>query len=100
MLRMQGFDCTRENLISWRGVKGKPSAASVTFSITAKYDGAPQRFLIPKALRNHGMNPAQVTIRKDALAAFIDGWAREAGVRTLENRIKKIMRKAARGSRC
>jgi ATP-dependent Lon protease len=55
-----------------------------------------RRFLIPKALRNHGLTPAQVTIRKDALAALIDGWAREAGVRTLENRIKKIMRKAAR----
>jgi ATP-dependent Lon protease len=77
-------------------VKGKPSAASVTFGITAKYDGAPQGFLILKALRNHGLNPAQVTIRKDALAALIDDWAREAGVRTLENRIKKIMRKAAR----
>jgi ATP-dependent Lon protease len=55
-----------------------------------------RRFLIPKALRNHGLKPGQVTIRKDALAALIDGWAREAGVRTLENRIKKIMRKAAR----
>jgi ATP-dependent Lon protease len=37
-----------------------------------------------------------VTIRKDALVAIIDGYAREAGVRNLENRIKKIMRKAAR----
>ena len=83
----------------WRVVKGKPSAASVIFSITAIYDGAPQGFLIPKALRNHGLNPAQVTIRKDTLAALIDGWAREVGVRTPENRIKKIMRKAARGSR-
>jgi len=55
-----------------------------------------RRFLIPKALRNHGLKPGQVTIRKDTLAALIDGWAREAGVRTLENRIKKIMRKAAR----
>jgi ATP-dependent Lon protease len=55
-----------------------------------------RRFLIPKALKNHGLKPAQVTIRKDALAALIEGWAREAGVRSLENRIKKIMRKTAR----
>ncbi|ACM18940.1 DNA-binding ATP-dependent protease La [Geotalea daltonii FRC-32] len=54
-----------------------------------------RRYLIPKALKAHGLKPGQVTIRKDALAALIDGWAREAGVRTLENRIKKIMRKAA-----
>ena len=55
-----------------------------------------RRYLIPKALKNHGLKHGQVTIRKDALAALIDGWAREAGVRTLENRIKKLMRKAAK----
>jgi ATP-dependent Lon protease len=54
-----------------------------------------RRYLIPKALKTHGLKEGQVTIRKEALAALIDGWAREAGVRTLENRIKKIMRKAA-----
>lgn len=55
-----------------------------------------KRYLIPKALKNHGLKHGQVTIRKEALAALIEGWAREAGVRTLENRIKKLMRKAAR----
>jgi len=54
-----------------------------------------RRYLIPKALENHGLQKSQVTIRKDALRAIIDGYAREAGVRTLENRIKKIMRHAA-----
>ncbi|MBU5637842.1 endopeptidase La [Geomonas sp. Red69] len=55
-----------------------------------------RRYLIPKALKNHGLKHGQVTIRKDALAALIDGWAREAGVRALENRIKKLMRMAAK----
>ncbi|MBJ6751672.1 endopeptidase La [Geomonas anaerohicana] len=55
-----------------------------------------RRYLIPKALKNHGLKHGLVTIKKDALAALIDGWAREAGVRTLENRIKKVMRKAAK----
>jgi len=54
-----------------------------------------KRYLIPKALKNHGLKPGQVTVRKEALAALIEGWAREAGVRTLENRIKKLMRRAA-----
>jgi len=54
-----------------------------------------RRYLIPKALENHGLQKGQVTIRKDALHAIIDGYAREAGVRNLENRIKKIMRHAA-----
>ncbi len=54
-----------------------------------------RRYLIPKALKNHGLKKGQVSIRKAALETIIDGYAREAGVRTLENRIKKIMRKAA-----
>ncbi|HJV36112.1 endopeptidase La [Geomonas sp.] len=55
-----------------------------------------RKYLIPKAIRNAGLKQGQVTIRKAALVALIDGWARESGVRTLENWIKKLMRKAAR----
>lgn len=54
-----------------------------------------RRYLIPKALENHGLTKQMVTIRKDALETIVDSYAREAGVRGLENRIKKIMRKAA-----
>ena len=54
-----------------------------------------RRYLIPKALEHHGLKKGQVTIGKDALVRIIDGYAREAGVRSLENRIKKIMRRAA-----
>jgi ATP-dependent Lon protease len=54
-----------------------------------------RRYLIPKTLKSHGMSKGQVAIGKAALAGIIDGYAREAGVRNLENRIKKIMRRAA-----
>ncbi|HKJ88119.1 MAG TPA: S16 family serine protease, partial [Gammaproteobacteria bacterium] len=54
-----------------------------------------KRYLIPKALKNHGLDKGRVTITRPALEALIDSYAREAGVRSLENRIKKIMRKAA-----
>lgn len=54
-----------------------------------------RRYLVPKALRNHGLTKGQVTIRRDTLKAIIDGFAREAGVRNLENRIKKILRRTA-----
>ena len=54
-----------------------------------------KRYLIPKALKNHGLKARQVSIRKAALVKIIDGYAREAGVRNLENQIKKIMRRAA-----
>jgi ATP-dependent Lon protease len=54
-----------------------------------------RRYLIPKSLKGHGIPKGKVTIRRDALEKIIDDYAREAGVRNLENRIKKIMRKAA-----
>jgi ATP-dependent Lon protease len=54
-----------------------------------------RRFLIPKALKSHGMSRSQLTIHKAAIADIVDRYAREAGVRSLENRIKKILRKAA-----
>jgi len=53
-----------------------------------------KRYLIPKALEQHGLSKNQVSIRKDALRAIVDGYAREAGVRNLENRVRKIMRRA------
>ncbi|HOP41642.1 MAG TPA: endopeptidase La, partial [Geobacteraceae bacterium] len=53
-----------------------------------------RRYLVPKSLESHGIEKGQVTISKDALVKIIDGYAREAGVRALENRIKKIMRRA------
>lgn len=54
-----------------------------------------RRFLIPKALKSHGMSRSRLTIHKAAVADIVNRYAREAGVRSLENRIKKIMRKAA-----
>lgn len=54
-----------------------------------------RRYLIPKALESHGLSRGQVTVTKDAMRHIIDGYARESGVRSLENRIKKIMRRAA-----
>src|SRR5512139_2074516 len=48
-----------------------------------------RRYLIPKAISGHGLKKEQVTIEKDALVSIIDGYAREAGVRNLEKRIKK-----------
>jgi ATP-dependent Lon protease len=54
-----------------------------------------RRYLIPKALSSHGLKKGQVTIQKNALVHLIDSYAREAGVRNLENLLKKIKRKAA-----
>lgn len=54
-----------------------------------------KRYLIPKTATTHGLKGGQVTIRRDALRLLIEAYARESGVRNLENQIKKIARKAA-----
>ncbi|MDM7997298.1 MAG: endopeptidase La [Acidobacteriota bacterium] len=53
-----------------------------------------RRYLIPKTIKSHGLKDGQVSIRKEALNLLIENYAREAGVRSLENLIKKISRKA------
>jgi ATP-dependent Lon protease len=53
-----------------------------------------RRHLIPKQLEAHGLTSKQITLSVAVLTAIIDGYAREAGVRGLENSIKKILRKS------
>ena len=55
-----------------------------------------KRYLIPKQIKEHGLKKSRVLITVKALREIIDGYAREPGVRGLENYIKKIMRKVAR----
>ena len=55
-----------------------------------------RKFLIPKQLKAHGLQAKQLLIQDTALKEIIDGYAREPGVRGLENHIKKLCRKAAK----
>ena len=55
-----------------------------------------RRHLIPKQLRLHGLTKSQVSISKPVINEIVEGYAREAGVRGLENRIKKILRKVTK----
>jgi ATP-dependent Lon protease len=57
-----------------------------------------RRFLLPRQLAAHGINPDQVDVAPDVLAAIIRGWTREAGVRDLERRLARLARKIARQS--
>ncbi len=54
------------------------------------------RHLLPKQLKIHGLQPGQVRISRPVITAIVDGWAREAGVRGLENCLKKILRKSVK----
>lgn len=53
-----------------------------------------KRYLIPKARKEHGLRASEIHISEGAVRKMIDGYAREAGVRSLEQQIRKIMRKA------
>ncbi len=52
-----------------------------------------RKYLIPKQREAHGLAAKEIRISNSALVKIIDGYAREAGVRGLENQVKKIMRK-------
>ena len=52
--------------------------------------------LVKKALKANGLTARQVRFTEKTLHAIIQGYTREAGVRTLERTIGKICRKAAR----
>tara|TARA_B100001750_G_scaffold229213_1_gene224380 strand:+ start:1 stop:1899 length:1899 start_codon:yes stop_codon:yes gene_type:complete len=53
-------------------------------------------FLVPKQVKEHGLNKERVSFRKDALLAVIRKYTREAGVRGLERQIAAVCRKLAR----
>lgn len=55
-----------------------------------------KRYLIPKQRKAHGLTASDFSITEAAVKTIIDGYAREAGVRGLENQIKKICRKITR----
>lgn len=54
------------------------------------------RHLIKKQLKKHGIQPAQLKFTKAAVKELIEGYTREAGVRTLERTIASICRKVAK----
>lgn len=54
-----------------------------------------KKYLIPRNRKAMGLKASQVSFTNDALRAIINGYARESGVRSLENNLKKILRKLA-----
>lgn len=54
-----------------------------------------KKYLLPRNRKLMGLKSKDVTFSTEGLRAMINGYAREAGVRSLENNIKKIMRKIA-----
>lgn len=54
-----------------------------------------KKYLIPRNRKQMGLKASEILFTKEGLTAMINGYAREAGVRNLENLIKKVLRKIA-----
>lgn len=54
------------------------------------------RHLVPKQMEAHGIQKRMVKFSKKTLEVIIDSYTRESGVRELDKKIAKIMRKIAR----
>ncbi len=53
-----------------------------------------KKHLLPKAIRDHALQPKEFSITDEAIRATIQFYTREAGVRNLERELMKIARKA------
>jgi ATP-dependent Lon protease len=54
------------------------------------------KHLVPKQMDAHGVGTKRVKFDKQAIRLIIDSYTRESGVRELEKKIAKVMRKVAR----
>jgi len=54
-----------------------------------------RRYLLARQFTANGLTPGQVVLDDDVLAAIIHGYTREAGVRSLEREIGRLLRHAA-----
>jgi len=54
-----------------------------------------KRYLIRRQLKEHGLSKSRLTIKDEAVAAIINSYTREAGVRNLERTIASICRNTA-----
>ena len=55
-----------------------------------------KRHLIPKQLDNHGLKKREVVFPKKVIEKIIDGYTRESGVRELDKKIAKVIRRIAK----
>ncbi|MBI2330138.1 endopeptidase La [Candidatus Daviesbacteria bacterium] len=55
-----------------------------------------KKFLLPKQVKNHGLNIDRIEFTDEAIYSVIREYTREAGVRNLERELSAVMRKIAR----
>ena len=51
------------------------------------------RYLLPRQIERAGLTPDELTVSDDLIGSIIRGWTREAGVRSLERELGRLVRK-------
>lgn len=52
-----------------------------------------KRYLLPRQVERAGLTPDELTVGDELIASIISGWTREAGVRSLERELGRLVRK-------
>ncbi|GHT77531.1 Lon protease [Spirochaetia bacterium] len=55
-----------------------------------------KQFLVPKELRENGLDDAKITFKDEAILEIVRHWTMESGVRSLEREIARCVRRIAR----
>jgi ATP-dependent Lon protease len=55
-----------------------------------------RKHLLSKQLKEHGLTASDVRLQKDAFVRIVEGYTRESGVRSLEQKIGTVVRKIAK----
>ncbi len=55
-----------------------------------------QRYLVPKQMKNNGLNDGELRISEQAIRDIVRYWTREAGVRNVEREVAKLCRKVVK----
>ncbi|PTD16133.1 endopeptidase La [Flavobacterium columnare] len=67
----------------------------IGYTVEEKIEIAKQH-LVPKQIKDHGLNPKQFSIGKKQIEKIVEGYTRESGVRGLEKKIAQMIRNAAK----
>lgn len=91
------FIATANNLNSIPGpLLDRMELIEVSGYITEEKVEIARKHLVPKELEANGMKKTDIKIPKETLEVIIESYTRESGVRELEKKISKILRKSAR----
>ncbi|MES2412088.1 MAG: endopeptidase La [Bacteroidota bacterium] len=91
------FIATSNNMASIQpALKDRMEVIRMTgYTIEEKIEIARQH-LFPKQLKEHGLKPKDLTIGKRQLEKIVEGYTRESGVRSLEQKLAQVIRNAAK----